>query len=457
MRENVLHVSRHGVCCPTLARLYHSASSYALGKRCLRAWFYRYVRKIRDPFVAWADIAHYVADRSKDAHGVLWWRDPSDASRACTSRQRSAALGTEMHARIERWYHHAPGDPPVDFYDLPGKIALSGLALLPAPDGCHAGDTESAIGVTPFRARGSFDPPRVHVVNGIAWAGFRDLIVSAPGEFLRLGIEAPDGWALFDYKSTADISRYALTAADLRTDFQAALYADATCEEHDIQELPARWVYFETRERRRAAGIDVTLPRDAAHAAVEAASNEVRGWDALGAADERDAPCNTNACGEYGGCMYHKSAGGPCDARRSIGKLIQLQTRVVRKGINQMALPGNAANKFAGLKAGTTAAPEQANAGQNAAEDAGQNAASEAQAPDAAAPPAARGRGRPRKTPAPAPADAPTETSAEAPATTAADPYDGLQKTIILKGDFGPVAVTGHASDVVDLYNRLAS
>jgi len=308
-------------------RLYHSASSLALGDRCKRAWFYQYVAGIREPRVLWRDIAHYVADRDGKT-----WRDPNDATKFVPSRARSTALGTEMHKRHEARYLGAP----VDWHDVPGAIALSGLHFLPQPDRARV-KVEAPIGTAAIvGAAESHAPPVGFRVAGILWAGYRDLVAYAPEEWTRLGVQAAHGWALVDYKSSADIARYALTPEELRTDFAANLYALATMAEHEIDTIAARWVYFETKRRRYAEPRDAAISKLDAFETVAAGSERARALDAI--TTEASAVQNTNACEEYGGCPHHHSRGGPCDARRSLLSLLPL--RVPKKeGSNTMALP----------------------------------------------------------------------------------------------------------------------
>jgi hypothetical protein len=120
--------------------------------------------------------------------------------------------------------------------------------------------------------------------------------------------------------------------------------------EIDQPTLPARWVYFETKRVRRALPTDVLIEYSRAVDVVSAAAETTRTLDAIERSS--DAPQNVNACEDYGGCSYHVSKGGPCDARRSVGKLISLRL----KGKKSMALTEEQKAKFAkfGKKDGAT-------------------------------------------------------------------------------------------------------
>lgn len=319
-----------------MPRAYHSPSSVALGRRCKRAWAYAYISGLRDPEIPWADIA------DAEARGLRAKRDAPVTlpdGRKITTRQRSTALGKAVHAVLESWYHGARPD----WEGLPGRVAESGLHWLPSPSASIV-RVESAIGSVPIEVHG--EESRGMRVDDVLWVGFRDLTVlsCAESERARLLMSADFPW-IYDYKSTASIAQYALDDTQLERDLQANLYALATCDEYSVPTVPARWLYFETRATRRSDARTVRVTRARALDIVEKASEDARALDQIERVE--DAPQNTAACGDYGGCQYHVSAGGPCDARRSVGRLIALQ----RKG-RSMALSEEAKAGFSKFKAG---------------------------------------------------------------------------------------------------------
>lgn len=409
-----------------MGRIYHSASSDALGQRCNRAWFYRYVAGIVEPRVSWSSIAHYIAAPSGKT-----WHDPADASLSVPSRARSTALGTEMHKRHEQRYLGAR----VDWSDLPGQIALSGLHFLPDPARSRV-KVEAPIGDAAIVGpRDAHAPPVGFRVAGVLWAGYRDLVAHAPEEHARLGI-GESAWALYDYKSTADIARYALTRDKLVDDFAANLYALATCTELDLAWLPARWVYFETKRARRAAPVDAVLTRGRAFELVAAGSERARALDAI--TTESDATPNTDACDDYGGCPYHHSAGGPCNARRSFGaSLVQLRAK---KEKSNMPLPAGITQLKSAAPNGTATAPAfapppAAGAGPGFAPQFAPPPIAEAPAEQAAPPPP------------PEPAKKRQTRAAPAPAPVAAAPADVYDLDV--QRTFGPLKLVGDARDVI--------
>ncbi len=252
-------------------RPYHSASSIKLGQRCPRAWAYCYLDGLRDPEVAWSDVTP-----------------------TTPPRLRSFALGKAVHAVFERYYC----GEPADWASLPGQIAASGVGNLPPRDACRA-EVEQPIG---RESRTGAPAGRVLRVHGVAWAGFRDLLID---ETLQV-----------DYKTTASIAKYALTPDRLRADVQCALYTVDACERFGVDAFDSRWLYLETKRIRRAWPVDVVVTHDEALAALAPAAELAKRLDTI--ASSADAPQNLDACADYGGCQYHVTQGGPCDARRSL-------------------------------------------------------------------------------------------------------------------------------------------
>lgn len=412
-----------------MARAYHSASSDAVGQRCELAWFYRYVDGRKDPEAEWQLVKLYKWDEAA-AVGDEYGRYVSpDGTATVTARARSAALGKALHTVGERWYQ--PARVTIDWRDLPGQIFLSGVGHLPHPTKCHDGAVEVALGDVRIEDRHGGKLARV--VDGIKWVGSRDLVACAPGEYMRMGVDAPDGWALIDYKSAADLTaEHLLTSATLQVDYAANLYALATCEDLGIDSVPCRWVYFETKRVRRAMAVDTTITRSNAFEAVEAASARSKHLDTLRIA--ADAVPNTDACEDYGGCPHHANAGGPCRARRPIGATIQAHTRKEKK----MVLDPKLLSRFKKNGGGEGAPP--------ATEPAEPDTTETDTPPAEPVPVAKKGRGRPKGATKAVAVDEtpPPETEASA-----------FERTMSVQGEHGPLFITGDARDVCDAYMRV--
>jgi len=369
----------------------HSASSAALGWRCRRAWAYRYLDGLRDAEIPWLAI---------------------EAGAECTPRQRAASLGKAAHATLERWYGGGsggagsevpgagePGAPNWNW--LPGQVASAGVGLLPHPEQCALVQTEQSIG-TAIGVRRDGRPLVALKVHGVRFAGFRDLLARPlPAECKRL--EVPNTLLLIDHKTTSSIAQWSKSAAELERDVQANLYALDVLEWaertagiealHDM--LFCRWVYYETKRSRRAAAVDFSVTRSRALDILDPVAELCRELDQLERSS--DAPMNLDACEDYGGCPFHKDAGGPCTARRVGAALIRARTRGTT-----MPIPADLAAKFQAAEAAAAAkAPASPAAPVSPASPASLAAPGKPPSPAAAAKAAAKAprkrRGRPSK------------------------------------------------------------
>jgi hypothetical protein len=398
-----------------LPRPYHSPSSIKLANRCEYAWALRYIEGRRPPDT------------------------------------EAQARGKAVHATLETWYLAAK-EP--DWQSFAGQIAHSGAHLLPHPEQCEAVHVERGIGTTPlvlhyhgeskdYWVRPTFEPgakvanvtgdaqhtaaarakgvPLTALdIGGVRWAGFIDLLAKPmTTESRRLGL--PRGWLMADYKSSANIGRYALTPAELRADVQANLYAIDACERLDLDAIPARWLYLETKRVRRAKAVDVTLHRDDALQVIEPCNTRARELDSL--TEVRAATKNPRACGDYGRtCEYHKSIGGPCDARRSVGSLVQVRV----KKVEPMPLDPKLRARFQGLANKTAEAEADPEPEADAEGEAEAEAEGEAEAPP---PPPPKLKAKPGPKPA---AAAPAPSTAK---PTAAPPKASKLATLAAKYD----------------------
>lgn len=304
-----------------MPRPYHSPSSIALGAHCRRAWAYSYIAGIRDPEVAWTDdFLGYKWD-----HGTAKYWSP-DGEHSLTAQARGSSLGKGMHTTAERWY----GNQNPNWSWFPGLVLSAGKHLLPEPSKIESVIIEHAIGkervygsITESRKAAALGKPTQCItVHGVKWAGFRDLMAIGGDELRRLKINAPDGRAVFDYKSCSDFEKFALTHDELLADPQAALYAIDACKEYDLRSIPERWVYFANKKKRAALAIDVTAELSRALDVIGPCADLARELDKL--TQIEDAPQNPAACYAYGNperinCRYHVvNAGAWLDAAKTI-------------------------------------------------------------------------------------------------------------------------------------------
>lgn len=279
-----------------MPRPYHSPSSVELGRRCKRAWAYRYIAGLKKPEVEWRE----------DLKG----------------RDRSLALGKALHATLEA---HYKGEQP-NWHWFPGQVAASGLDYLPP----HKASVyvEAAIGDLTLDLGGTFDAGEDRgtglVIHGVRWLGYIDLVERASGRVI-------------DYKTTASIEKYAKSVAVLQQDLQANLYAYAFARAFDADSVDCRWVYFETGKVRRSEPRDFVITRCEALSVLEPAAELARELDQIESVEA--ASMNPSACADYGGCEFHVKVGGPCNARASLGSLVQ--ARVSKQGKEIMPLPAS--------------------------------------------------------------------------------------------------------------------
>lgn len=347
-----------------MPRPYHSPSSIALGRTCQRAWAYQYIDGLRDPDVSWPVVESYKWD-----HGRA--RYVGADGQSCSAAQRGAALGKAMHATAERWFDPTRGEP--DWDALPGQMFAAARHHYPEPQLITYAQVEAPIGTVALPGVGGSardGAPTVALpVAGILWAGYRDLFIEAPDELRRVGVNAPDGVASFDHKSTSNIAEHALTHAELLVDPQASLYAIDDCERLGLRAMPMRWAYTESKKIRRSLPVDATIELSRAHDTIGPCADLARELDTLTRSE--DAPQNTAACNMYGppdrvNCRHHTSNGGRCNARQRLGPI---DIHHEKKSEIKMALSTEASANFARVKA--EAAAKRAAAAEGAGETVG--------------------------------------------------------------------------------------
>jgi len=193
----------------------------------------------------------------------------------------SAQVGERVHKILEDWLQHGVVPNPEETLLLgekvyhPGKIAESGLHLLPSP-GPHL-TIEQAF------------------KHGI-WTGRIDLAYMS------------DVPVISDHKTSTDPKAWGKSEEDLRSDVQALVYASAALAATGAQEVDLIWNYFQTRPPFKPRQSKVRLNVLEVAAAMEP-------WEALGQEVETfrakkgqisalDMPPNPHACQKFGGCAF---------------------------------------------------------------------------------------------------------------------------------------------------------
>ncbi len=342
-------------------RPYHSPSSIELGDKCRRAWGYRYLEGLRYGEQPWQPAKAFEADFKwpewVDVKAVLaspeQHRSGLTLAQRIIGRQRSSAFGKAMHSIGEGWYH----GEDVAWNSEPGKVFLSGTAMLPHPSRCHAVRIEQPIGGVPYTSA-HLGETMLLEAGGIHFMGYIDLeVYPHESESARLGL--PPGWAVIDYKSTKDL-RWAKKAEELQHDAQASIYAyaHAHSDRGQGEAPPQRWVYFQTQDAKRALAVDVRPTYKDASSRVHLMVDQAKRLDILESIDQ--CMPNPSACPEFGGCEFHISKGGPCTAERRLGAAVNQVVRSQAKDRPTMPDQTPAQSRFQQLAAarrGGQAAP----------------------------------------------------------------------------------------------------
>lgn len=238
-----------------------------------------------------------------------------------TPKQRSAARGTAVHAVLEEYYE---GGAP-DWSSYIGQIALAGRAHLPLREACLEIRVERCLGDDPYPS--DDEPDRTALIlDGVRMLGYVDLEVRLDpdgAEAARLGIQAAlragDGWYTFDYKTSKDVNWYAITPEKARTDPQGILYPAAGMIRTGTEARGMRWVYMQTEGRTFAKPVDALVTYEGSKAHLRTLVE--RGRELEQKTTIEQCPPNPDACTDYGGCPHHVTRGGPCEARRPIGRI----------------------------------------------------------------------------------------------------------------------------------------
>lgn len=218
---------------------------------------------------------------------------------------KSAQLGTRVHAIQEAWQKEGlPPDPsevlmltkrqdgidaPFAYY--PGRIAMSGIHLLPPP---RFGLVEQKIAI---------DTPRAK------WRGAIDLIYGSTEEGNVIPLDSrgrnADLITILDHKTTRDFA-WAKTPDILQHDPQAILYSAWAMANFGVDLVRLQWVYYRTEKKPEARLVELILEK-------KHVENQIRGLDDIAQEVYKvrssgkkalEVTPNPSACDRYGGCAY---------------------------------------------------------------------------------------------------------------------------------------------------------
>ena len=183
------------------------------------------------------------------------------------------ALGDRVHKVLEAWLRDGTAPDPLT---KEGAIATAGLHLLPAP--------------RTVRVEGEFGLE----MGATRWIGYKDF-QSLTGTRPLVG----------DHKTTGDF-RWMKTPEELRTNYQAALYAADAMHRTGADACDLTWVYYRTRGAPAAKRVHLRVTRSDVAPTLERLVTLASEMSALeaGGCKAMDLPPNASACGAFGGCEH---------------------------------------------------------------------------------------------------------------------------------------------------------
>jgi CRISPR/Cas system-associated exonuclease Cas4 (RecB family) len=192
----------------------------------------------------------------------------------------STQLGKDMHAQLETWLRDAK---PLDLTTEAGQIAMSGLHHLPTP-GTPGMEIEKEF--------------RLEIFNHVI-IGFKDF------EILDRWFDNRRIPLVSDHKSTKDF-RWSKSVDDLRTDFQACIYAAEAMIRANTQECDLQWTYYKTTGSRASQPVRLRVTRDSVTPTLERAKKLCDDMALIhrSGVQAHEVPINPTACEAFGGCEY---------------------------------------------------------------------------------------------------------------------------------------------------------
>ncbi len=334
---------------------------------CARRWGHTYLEGRRGVDLEWS-YASRIPEPAKAPKGCsAVEKATAEDLKKAWNKVRRPALGTDVHDLLGAYMvQNTPGKwhPPMPWREVEwtshaGRIARPACDVLPDPRSLVDVHTELAVDV---EAPGAWCADCGGQSSGAfcqhhrPWPkmpGYYDLITVEPDhEYTEAGFRATRvRFRLWDFKTTSSFD-WAKTEDELREDPQVLLYALHAMQTFGLQEIECNWVYLRTEDSPKAYVVTVVVTRaEAEQAVLEMAETAAEVVDKVrlfkaGRLRVVDLEMNVAACTAYGGCVYHISKGGPCDAKVSPGKAMKqkaeldakIRARKQERKQNEMAL-----------------------------------------------------------------------------------------------------------------------
>ena len=213
---------------------------------------------------------------------------------------KSAQLGTRVHAILEEWLRDGlPPNPQetmilpkgregIPFTYYPGRVAMAGIHHLPPP---RIGMVERELSLTTPEAD---------------WTGRVDLtfLVSPSGAMLPPSPTMDGLITVADHKSTRDF-KWAKTPDILQDDPQAMLYAAEAMGRFRRDTIRLLWVYYRTEDPASKTS-DLIVDRAHVESAIKTLDSLAEEMYTLRASGKKaiEIEPNPEACDRYNGCQY---------------------------------------------------------------------------------------------------------------------------------------------------------
>lgn len=191
-----------------------------------------------------------------------------------TEPTAAAALGTEIHSRLEDWF----GKKEVPADDKAGVVAQAMIPLLPAPHLATKKNIERE-----FQLK----------IEDLYFTGLIDLVI--PGEVPTI----------LDHKTTSDL-RWAKTREGLSDDVQATLYAYWAFIHFKSPAVNLQWTYGVTRGTPHATIVDRVVTKREIEPRIIKSLQSAEEMDLIRRSDVQaiDVSYNASACEAFGGCPF---------------------------------------------------------------------------------------------------------------------------------------------------------
>lgn len=266
-----------------MSRYHYSASQISTFRDCKRKWFFGTCMKMRGPKNPYAELGTFIHSRLEEY--LQTGKMPKGKEIAITITKKG-------------------GQQIAYTFDDIAAIMLPGIKHLPAP------------GVAETELKFEMDLGELGTIIG----------------FIDYTHDQEKPPVVGDHKTTSAL-KWALTKEELAEDVQATIYGVYACERYDVDEITARWGYFQTK-KPRAKKVEAELGLTDLAKNWQSILTDIREMKAI-----RDSGCtfkevdyDATVCEKYGGCPFISTCGlTPAERMRSFTKMLSLRERMEQR------------------------------------------------------------------------------------------------------------------------------